>query len=147
MTEKIKESLRRKSSAELKEIYRRHDLAEWSEAVFEIIPEILAERGESPPVLGSLGPSAEEREREHQRRCQLAQAAEDAGALIKGLGVLIAVSLGVIMIFAAEGSVIAALSGLMNAAFTAALIYGIGAILQTVGAILASLEDVNSSRT
>jgi hypothetical protein len=142
MREKIKESLRQKSTEELLDIYRHQNLAAWSVEVFEIIPGILAERKEPCPELGSLGTSAKEQER--QRRRKLAQAAEDAGALIKGVGMLFAVLLGVLFIFAAGGALIAALSGLMSAALVAALIYGIGAILQTLGGILASLEDRDS---
>ena len=38
MKDQIKKSLSRKSSEELRTIYGRHDLDQWSEEVFEIIP-------------------------------------------------------------------------------------------------------------
>lgn len=48
--ESIKASLAAKGSEELLAIYRAHDTKEWQEIVFEIIPDILAERQATVPA-------------------------------------------------------------------------------------------------
>lgn len=137
MKDQIKQKLSSLPTAELQKIYAEHDLTEWSEDAFVAIHEILRSRGEEVP---ELAPRDEKAATALKRSA--ASSAQDNGSIISGLSIIVFLLLSAVSVYAANGVSSAAIVGILMAGASAAVLFGIGAILKTLGVALEVMNGI-----